>query len=90
MALGQEENRVWDWNKAQPYLMAAQLAAKLRGSGMQNIYSGVANAFGSTAEAVSPDFHSSLNYGGGLNNNKSTVSDEDLSRIIEAIKTTGK
>jgi hypothetical protein len=88
-ALGQEQNRVWDWNKAQPYLMAAQIASQLRGTGTKNIYSGVANVFGSSAEATSPDFHSSLNYGGGVDNRgKPTYTQEELSSIIKSI--TGK
>lgn len=58
-----EENRVWEWNKAQPYLMAAQAAQSLRDSGLKNINSGLKNVFGSAAEAVSPDFSSSLLWG---------------------------
>jgi hypothetical protein len=58
-----EENRVWDWNKAQPYLSAANIAQQLRDSGTKNLFAGASNAFGSTAEAVSPDFNSTLLYG---------------------------
>ena len=62
-ALGQqagEENRVWDWNKAQPYLIAAQTARDLRDSGTRNINSGLKNLFGSTAETIAPDFNSQI------------------------------
>lgn len=81
-----EENRVWDWNKAQPYLSAAQVAQQLRDSGMKNLNAGVSNVFGSTAEAVSPDLNSTLIYGrdnarGGGNG----ISNEQLMQIINSI-----
>ena len=60
-----EENRMWNWDKADPYLMAAQTAQGLRDSGMRNISSGVKNIFGSAAETVAPDFNSSLLMGSG-------------------------
>ena len=63
--LGQEQNRVWDWNKAQPYQQAAQMASQLRNSGMQNIMGGVSNLFGGAAAATTPDFNSALASGGG-------------------------
>jgi len=79
-----EENRVWDWNEAQPYLQAAQIAAQLRDSGLKNINSGVKNVFGSAAEAVSPDFNSSLLWGSGSNNGTGSMSDEQLGQAIKA------
>jgi len=79
----QEENRVWDWNKAQPYLQAAQIASQLRDSGTKNLYSGTANAFGSAAEATSPDFNSSLLWG---KNGKSTGGNVSMDELMKAIK----
>jgi hypothetical protein len=81
-----EENRVWDWNKAQPYLQAAQIASQLRDSGMKNLYSGTANAFGSTAEAVSPDFNSSLLWGKNGKGTGGNVSMDELMKAIKQIK----
>jgi len=82
----QEENRVWDWNKAQPYLQAAQIAAQLRDSGTKNLYSGGANAFGSTAEAVSPDFNSSLLGGKNGTGTGGNISMEELTKILQSFK----
>jgi hypothetical protein len=82
----QEENRVWDWNKAQPYLQAAQIAAQLRDSGLKNINSGIKNVAGSGAEYVSSmnqDFNSSLSWG---KNNKGLVPDEsNVAEIIQGL-----
>jgi len=36
-----EENRIWEWNKAAPYLQAANLAAQYRSSGTQNLIGGI-------------------------------------------------
>lgn len=36
-----EENRMWEWNKAAPYLQAANLAAQYRSSGTQNLIGGI-------------------------------------------------
>jgi len=83
----QEEQRVWDWNKAQPYLQAAQIAAQLRDSGTKNLYAGGANAFGAAAEWASPDFNSSLLYGSGVNKNTGdSISMEELIGAIKSIK----
>ena len=83
----QEEQRVWDWNKAQPYLQAAQIAAQLRDSGTKNLYAGGANAFGAAAEWASPDFNSSLLYGSGVNKNTGDgISMEELMGAIKSIK----
>ena len=81
-----EENRVWEWNKADPYLQAAQIAQMLRDSGMKNINSGVKNVLGSGAEYLSStnqDFNSSLMWGKGKNNATGSI---DLNSILEAIK----
>ena len=78
-----EENRVWEWNKAQPYLQAAAIAQQLRESGWKNLYSGGANVFGSTAEAVSKDFSSSLLYG---RNTPRTTGSMDTSEFTEIIR----
>ena len=84
----QEENRVWDWNKAEPYLMAAQIARQLRDSGLRNINSGMKNVFGSAAEygaSMDQDFNSSILFGRGNNNGMGQLSLED---VIKEIKTT--
>ena len=86
-----EENRVWDWNKAQPYLQAAQIAAQLRDSGMRNRSAGGKNVLGSSAEYVSStnpnaDFNSSLMW--GKNNNvggAGNMGNEDISKIIQGL-----
>jgi len=83
----EEEQRVWDWNKAQPYLQAAQIAAQLRDSGTKNLYAGGANAFGAAAEWASPDFNSSLLHGGGVNKGMGDgISIEELISAIKSIK----
>lgn len=40
-AVAQEEQRVFNWNKAQPYLRTAQQVASLRNAGTQNLFSGI-------------------------------------------------
>lgn len=42
-AVAQEEQRVWNWNKAQPYLRTAQQVASLRNAGTQNIFGALGN-----------------------------------------------
>ena len=80
-----EEQRVWEWNKAQPYLAAAEMARQLRESGTKNVYSGMANVFGSTAEAVSPDFNSTLIYGNDRSRGGKGVSNDELVEILKAL-----
>lgn len=78
-ALGQkanEENRVWEWNKAQPYLMAAATARELRDSGLKNINSGLKNVFGTTAETIAPDFNSQILMGNSKGTNDNISWDE--------------
>jgi len=82
----QEEQRVWEWNQAQPYLQAAAIAQQLRQSGLKNLYSGGANIFGSTAEAISPDFNSSLLYGKENTRMTGKMDTSELMEIINAIK----
>lgn len=41
--LANEENRVWNWNFAQPYLRTAQQVASLRNAGNQNIFGGLSS-----------------------------------------------
>ena len=82
----EEEKRVWGWNKAQPYLQAAQIAQQLRDSGLKNISSGGKDVFGSGANYLSSmnqDFNSSLMWGRGNNNG---VEGMDLEGIMKAIK----
>jgi hypothetical protein len=83
-----EENRVWDWNKAQPYLMAAKVAAELRDSGMKNIYSGGANALGAGAEWASPDFNSSVLWGSNNRGSGSGIPMDELMKALNTMKIT--
>jgi hypothetical protein len=85
LAKGQEENRVWEWNKAQSYLSAAQIAQQLRDSGMKNLNAGGKNIFGSTAEAINPDFNSSLLWGKDNSKGGATITPEELKQIIASI-----
>jgi len=89
LAKADEEKRVEDWNKFQPYLQAAQIAQQLRDSGLRNINSGVKNIFGSGAEYVSSmnqnqDFNSSLMWGKG-NSGKvgEGMSDQEFADILK-------
>ena len=81
-----EENRVWNWDKADPYLMAADTARGLRDSGMRNIGAGVKNIFGSAAETVAPDFNSSLLMGNGGNAGSSFSSAQVKAMLDEIYK----
>lgn len=78
-----EENRVWEWNKAQPYLQAAQTAAMLRDSGLKNVNSGVKDVFGSTAEAVSPDFNSTVTWGNDNSRTGGSIDSATLRKMIQ-------
>jgi hypothetical protein len=79
-----EENRVWDYNKAQPYQQAASMASQLRNSGTQNIFAGVKNAFGSTAELISPDFNSAL-LNGGSTAGAATYTPEEIAKATKIL-----
>lgn len=84
-----EENRVWDWNKADPYMMAAQIAQQLRDSGLKNVSSGMKNIFGSGAEYMasqSPDFQSSLLFGRGNTGKEGNYSMDDVMAAIKSLK----
>ena len=81
-----EEKRMWNWDKADPYLMAADTARGLRDSGMRNISAGVGNIFGSAAETVSPDFNSSLLMGGGGKSGSSFSSAQVKAMLDEIYK----
>lgn len=83
--LGQEQNRVWDWNKAQPYLQAAQMASQLRGSGMQNIFGGVSGAAGAGAEMAKPDFNSAINSGRGYGGQGGSGNMADVMKFIQSL-----
>jgi len=76
-----EENRVWDWNKAQPYMMAAEEARALRDSGPRNVNASLKNVFGSTAEYLNPDMNSSMLWG-GKGNAKGTYTSEEVMALI--------
>jgi hypothetical protein len=84
-SLGQEQNRVWDWNKAQPYLQAAQMAAQLRGSGMQNLFGGISGAAGAGSEMAQPDFNSAINSGKGYGGQGGSGSMADVMKFIASL-----
>jgi len=79
----EEETRVWNWNEAQPYLQAQQIAQQLRYSGLGNIFSGMKNVFGSTAEFVNPELTSSLLWGEGNNERGFNVT---MAEILKYLK----
>ena len=82
----QEENRVWDWNEAQPYEQAAAIARALRESGLQNKNSAMKNVFGSAAEFINPDFNTSMLYGnGGYGAGRPTFTPEDVVRWAKSM-----
>jgi len=83
--LGGEQNRVWDWNKAQPYLQAIQAAMQLRESGAQNIFGGVSGAAGVGSEMTSPDFNSAINSAGKYGGYKGNMSDSALKEILASL-----
>ncbi len=78
-----EENRVWDWNNAQPYLAAAEAAGQLRDSGLRNQNSAVKNVFGSAAEAVAPDFSTSLLWGNDNTRTGKSIDPAELRKMIQ-------
>jgi hypothetical protein len=86
MRKADEEKRVWGWNKADPYLSAAETARQLRDSGLRNTNSGLKNVFGSAAEYLNPDLNSSLLYGNNNRGNTGGMSDEQLVKILEILK----
>lgn len=86
LARGNEENRVWDWNKRDLYLQAAQTAQGLRDSGLRNVNSGMKNVFGSTAEYINPDFNSSLLWGSGKGNSAANYTTEDVVALIKGLQ----
>jgi len=77
LAKGQEENRIWEWNKARPYLQAANMASQLRGTGQLNTQAGLNNVFGSLAE-----FGSSLGRDYGKNKEEK-ASRADIQKWID-------
>jgi hypothetical protein len=82
-----EENRVWEFNKVQPYIQAAQMAQQLRDSGLKNINSGLKNVLGSGAEYVSSmnqDFNSSLAWGKGSGGQQGTDTEAAI-KIIQGL-----
>ena len=53
-ALAQDNQRVFNWNKAQPYLAMQQRIASLRSAGNQNIFGGI-GALASAGNSVNQD-----------------------------------
>ena len=69
-ALGQEagyQDKAWQWNEADPYLMAAKKAAQLRDSGLKNQYAGLGNLAGTGAEYMSNSMPMNSLYGRTFN-----------------------
>ncbi len=85
LAKANEEERMWNWNTGNKYLQAAQIAAQLRNSGTQNIFSGISNLAGVASESIAPDFHSSLNGYGATSNNRSNITADDVAKIIQSL-----
>jgi hypothetical protein len=84
--LAGEQLRVWNWNEAQPYIMAAETARQLRESGLRNVFSGMRGVFGTAAETVNPELNSSLFWGNNYSaDKKGSVSDSDLNKAIEVL-----
>lgn len=69
MTKADEENRIWNWNKMQPYLQAVDRINWLRSSGMQNQFSGAQGLSSSAADymnslGVSSGSGQTTNYSG--------------------------
>jgi hypothetical protein len=72
-----EENRIWGWNEAEPYMRAANIAMALRNSGIKNQYAGLSNMAGVAADTVAgKDMMSALN-----EDNTSTFYREDKGQL---------
>jgi hypothetical protein len=82
---GNEENRVWEWNKARPYLQAAETAQRLNTAGLMNKNSALKNIFGSGAEYLAPDLTSSLLGTRTKNYNGKELSQEEINQIIKEL-----
>ena len=75
-ALANEEQRVFNWNKAQPYLRTAQQVASMRNAGTQNIFGGlgtianlgISGAFDGQSKAQTPNFYNQMSQFGIQNN----------------------
>ena len=90
-ALAGEQNRVWDYNKAQPYDQAAKTASALRTVGPQNAFSGASGVFGAAAASQAPDFNSAINatQGGDKSGKGGFTLDDVLMELIKGLKTKG-
>lgn len=79
--LANEEQRVWNWNKAQPYLRMSQRIASLRNAGNQNIAGGIGTLTGigmnvaanggfggSSSSTIPPNFYGAMGQYGQSNN----------------------
>jgi hypothetical protein len=58
-----EENRMWEWNKAAPYLQAANLAAQYKSSGTQNLIGGIIGGGQNAVQDFDTAFSSESNSG---------------------------
>lgn len=74
--LAQEQNRVWDWNNRQKYLMQLQEISQLRNAGNQNIFGslgslvnlGIGGAFGGGSAGNNGSWLQNIFGGGGSTN----------------------
>lgn len=91
-ALGQEQNRVWNYNQGDKYAQAAQTASALNTAGPQNAFSGASGMFGAASASQAPDFNSAINAinGGGSKGYGGDKSGVNLDEVMAAIKALGK
>jgi hypothetical protein len=75
-----EENRVWQWNKVQPYMQAIDRINWLRSSGTQNQFSGAQGLSDSASQYM--DYMGASQSGGG---GGTSYSDADVKQKIEVL-----
>jgi hypothetical protein len=76
-----EENRVWQWNKVQPYMQAVSKALELRSAGTQNLFAGFQGVSGGASEYMDYLGASQSSGGGGT-----SYSDADQKVKIESFE----
>ncbi len=80
LAKAGEENRVFSWNKIEPYLQAANLASQYRSTGTQNLIGGILGGGQNSVQSFDTAFSSDSSSSG------SSLSDEDIQKIVASIK----
>ncbi len=87
--LADEQNRVWNWNEAQPYMQAAQVAQQLRDSGTKNLYSGVSNMVGAGSEYFNNKMISTLLLGDSNGGKIGNMTNEEFNKLMQGIGSIG-